>query len=190
MTSGSKRPTWPYTIGALGAASLGLSTLLMVFTMTSRSGDGKTGDYALMIVGISAAMLGAGWLGMLKAKHGNVGAMLASFGVAGAILFTYVNRDNFEMMRVSGVLLILSFVAFAVAHVFVARLPIVRIAAGISGVALLPQVAAIAGVISLGGGADTLLAMIGLGGLGVTCLLLAAGMMTLKSAADLEPDQL
>jgi hypothetical protein len=152
MDTGTTRPAFPYLIGAAGAALFALGATC--FAITIATTEASPGLIQVALLGLSGGglVLGVAWIaitagGLFKGQHGGLGAIAGSLAVPAAMMFGYLNRGNWEMARVSGIVVVGATAAFAIGHAFVRGPKATRVVAAIAAVPLVIElVRALAGL--------------------------------------------
>ncbi len=189
METESNKPSWPYIFGTVGASMFALGMLLVLAAFAPSRMGTNLGRVGFMLAGTGSFLLGVTWSKLLRAGQSGIGQVLACFAFPVSLIFLATRSGyHFEELQTAVVVLCLSLCALALAHAFTPRLKAVRAAAVVSLLGLLPMTLGVTGKVNMGG-ADNLLMMIGLGGLGAVGILLAVGMGTLRRAAE-DPYQL
>ena len=141
------RSSWPYEVGAIGGLVFALGSLFLMSATLWRAGPEL--DVALVAMGVGATLMTIGWGAQLRYGTGGVGPLFGSAACAAGMVFVWVYRHdhNFDHLRVTGAVLVLSFFAIAIGHLFARRMIVARVGAAIALVAFLLGIS----VLALGG---------------------------------------
>lgn len=183
MSSEQDRPLWPYALGAFGGAVFAVGAFLLYVLLQSH-GSGGSGQYALTTLAIGGAILGVGWIGVLKYEQGGFGAVSGCFAVTLALIYVYLHRNDWNMFAASGTMVLLAFTWFALGHLFARGVRMTKFAAGSALIGILGEVYGTVSKVRFDRSTDQALALvmcIGLAATGVAC---AFELFFLRRATD------
>jgi hypothetical protein len=144
----------------------------------------SAGDHAFLTLAIGSALLGVGWLGVLKYEQGGFGTVSGCFAVTLSLAYAYLHRHDWTMFAATGTMILLAFGWCAAGHMFARGLRMSRFPAGAALLGLIPEIYQTVAKHHFSHDMNEMLTMltcVGLGVMGITC---AFEMFSLRRATD------
>lgn len=126
-------PSWPYHLGALGAAVLGIAALLLTAGAVTAT-PGPDTEAAMFGLIVGGALLTIAWFGMITHGPGGAGTALGSLGLTAGHGFAWYYRQDWSHAELRNGIVGLALVGFAAGHLFVRRLPVTRCGAVVASI--------------------------------------------------------
>lgn len=177
------RPLWPYALGMIGGCLFAAGAFFLYVVTQSRN-PGNNGTYAFLALALGSAVLGIGWIGALKHDQGGFGAVSGCFAVTLSLLYAYLHRNDWAEFGATGTMVLLAFVWFAAGLLVARGLRATKIPAAIAILGVFGAVYESISKTRIDHGTQELVSLVMFVGLGITGLVCAFELFSLRRATN------